>query len=141
LRTTGVLITTESAQILRWGPGLIWRSRILASRPDGPHDPGQSPAREVSHASRDRDPRRTFFAEVIHVLSREDELLLLGDRDLVEELAAQIAADDLARGRVRRVEVRESGPLTDRQLVSRVRAFAGYPVRRRATAAPGSTGP
>jgi hypothetical protein len=139
MRTTGVLITMESAQIVRWSPGLIWRSRIVAPGPVGHGATRGSAARVASAGEHDEERRPHLFAQVIHVLSREDELLLLGDRDVVVAFAEAVHADDLARRRVRRTEVRQSGPLTDRQLVSRVRAFAGDPVRRRPKTGPRST--
>jgi hypothetical protein len=139
MRTSGVLITSESAQIVRWSPGLIWRSRIIAPGPVGQHAARASAGPDATAGEHDEERRRHLFAQVIHVLSREDEVLLLGERDVVVAFAEAVHADDLARRRVRRTEVRQSGPLTDRQLVSRVRAFAGYPVRRRATTGPRST--
>jgi hypothetical protein len=74
---------------------------------------------------------RTFFIEVAHVLPIDDDLLLLGDGEVVEHFAEHVRADDDNQGRVRRIEVEKSGrPLTERQLLARVRAFAGSPAKR-----------
>jgi hypothetical protein len=68
---------------------------------------------------------------VLHALSIEDALPLIGDGEVVQHFAILVRADDARRGRERGVEVLRSGPQTERQLVARVRAFAGLPARRR----------
>jgi hypothetical protein len=74
---------------------------------------------------------RTFFAQVAHVLPADDDLLLIGDGEVVEHFAEQVRADDQGHGRTRRIEVEKGGPLTERQLLARVRTFAGSPAKRR----------
>jgi hypothetical protein len=73
---------------------------------------------------------RTFFAAVAGVLPVDDELLLIGDGEVVEHFADQVRADDRSHGRQRRIEVEKRGELTERQLRASTRAFAGAPARR-----------
>jgi hypothetical protein len=73
---------------------------------------------------------RTFFAQVSHVLPVDDDLLLLGDGEVVEHFAELVRADDKSHGRTRRIVVEKGGPITERQLLARVRTFAGSPARR-----------
>jgi hypothetical protein len=73
---------------------------------------------------------RTFFVQVAEALPVEDDLLLVGDGEVVEHLAEQIRTDDISHGRKRRIEVEKGGRLTERQLLARIRAFVGSPVRR-----------
>ena len=74
---------------------------------------------------------RTFFAQVAHVLPADDDLLLIGDGEVVEHFAEQVRADDQGHGRTRRIEVEKGGPLTERQLLARTSTFAGSPAKRR----------
>ena len=73
---------------------------------------------------------RTFFAQVGAVVPLEDDLLLVGDGEVVDHFAHQIQAHDDGRGAARRIEVEKSGPMTEPQLLARMRAFAGSPARR-----------
>ena len=73
---------------------------------------------------------RTFFAQVAHVLPVDDDLLLLGDGEVVDHFAEQVRADDETHGRTRRIEVEKGGPVTERQLLARIRTFAGSPAKR-----------
>jgi len=73
---------------------------------------------------------RTFLAQVAHVLPADDDLLLIGDGEVVEHFAEQVRADDQGHSRTRRIEVERSGPLTERQLLARTRTFAGSPAMR-----------
>jgi hypothetical protein len=49
---------------------------------------------------------------------------------VVEHFADHIRSDDANHGRQRRIQVEKSGPITDRQLLARIRTFAGSPARR-----------
>ena len=73
---------------------------------------------------------RTFFAAISALVPMDDDLLLVGDGEVVEHLAHQIHDHDRGRSSVRRVEVEKSGPMTEPQLLARIRAFAGVPARR-----------
>ena len=61
----------------------------------------------------------------------DDDLLLIGDGEVVEHFAEQVRADDQSRGRTRRIDVEKGCPLTERQLPARTRTFAGSPAKRR----------
>lgn len=131
-QATGVWITAESAQIVRWSPGTVLRHRIESAVPGRHRSTGGPPSGDqASGGGHDDEHLRAFFAQIIHVLSVEDALLLIGDGEVVGHFATFVRADDARHGRSRRVEVLRSGPLTERQLIARVRAFAGSPVRRR----------
>ena len=73
---------------------------------------------------------RTFFDEVARVLPAEDDLLLVGDGEVVDHFADSVRALDAHHGQLRRIVVEKSGPLTDRQLLAHLRTFAGAPARR-----------
>jgi hypothetical protein len=73
---------------------------------------------------------RAFFDHVSRVLAVDDDLLLVGDGEVVEHLAHDIRADDANHGRKRRIHVEKSGPITEPQLLVRIRAFAGSPAKR-----------
>jgi hypothetical protein len=73
---------------------------------------------------------RMFFVEVAQALPDHDDLLLVGDGEVVEHLAEQVRTDDSSHGRKRRIEVEKGGPLTERQLLARIRTFAGAPAKR-----------
>jgi hypothetical protein len=73
---------------------------------------------------------RTFFAEVEAVVPAEDDVLLLGDGEVVEHFAHQITVGDHGRPGARRVQMEKSGPMTEPQLLARIRAFAGVPAKR-----------
>ena len=73
---------------------------------------------------------RVFFGQVTGAIPIDDDLLLVGDGEVVEHFADQIRSHDNGRGVARRIGLEKSGPLTDRQLIARIRAFAGSPARR-----------
>ena len=73
---------------------------------------------------------RTFFDQVARALSVEDDLLLVGDGEVVEHFADHVRVDDENHGRKRRIEVEKSGSVTERQLLARIRTFAGSPAKR-----------
>ena len=73
---------------------------------------------------------RTFFADIARLLPPDDDLLLLGDGEVVGHFADKLRSDDAAHGRRRRVEVERSQPMTEGQLVARTREFAGSSPKR-----------
>ena len=128
---TGLWISAGSARVLRWSPELTVRHRIDSTVPGRHRSTGRPPTENHPAGEGHRDEHmRTFFAQVAHVLPVDDDLLLLGDGEVVEHLAEQVRADDGSHGRTRRIEVGKCGPITERQLLARVRAFAGSPARR-----------
>lgn len=73
---------------------------------------------------------RAFLAEVRAALPPDDDLLLLGDGTVVDQLGARIREEDTHHRRTRTVEVHHAERMTDRQLIARLRGFAGDPPRR-----------
>jgi hypothetical protein len=73
---------------------------------------------------------RTFFDKVASAVSAQDDVLLIGDGEVVEHFADQVRTRDQGRGSRRRVGLEKSGPMTEPQLLARVREFAGAPAPR-----------
>ena len=131
-RITGVWISAASATILRWGPeGVTLRERIDSLVPGRHRSTGRPPTEDHPAGEGHRDAHmRVFFAQVSATVPIDDDLLLVGDGEVVEHLARQIEAHDYSHNTARRVEVAKSGPMTEPQLLARIRAFAGSPARR-----------
>jgi hypothetical protein len=131
-RTTGVWISAASATILRLGPeGVSFRERIDSLVPGRHRSTGRPPTADHPAGEGHRDEHmRTFFAEVEAVVPAEDDVLLLGDGEVVEHFAHQITVRDHGRAGARRVQMEKSGPMTEPQLLARIRAFAGVPAKR-----------
>ena len=129
---TGVWISANSATVVRWNPELSVRHRVDSAVPSRHRSTGWPPTEEHPAREGHRDEHmRTFFVEVALALPVDDDLLLVGDGEVVEHFADHVRADDSSHGRRRRIEVEKSdGPLTERQLVARIRSFAGSPARR-----------
>ena len=129
--TTAVWISADSATVLRWSPEHALRHRIDSTVRGRHRSTGRPPTENHPAGEGYRDEHmRTFFVQVARALAVEDDLLLLGDGEVVEHFAEQIRADDATHGRKRRIEVEKGGPLTARQLLARVRTFAGSPAKR-----------
>ena len=131
-RTTGVWISAASATVLRLGTeGVSFREQIDSLVPGRHRSTGRPPTADHPAGEGHRDEHmRTFFAEVGAIVPAEDDVLLLGDGEVVEHSARQMAALDRGRAGARRVQVEKSGPMTEPQLLARIRAFAGVPARR-----------
>ena len=137
LRTTGVWISAGSARIVDWSIESTLRHRIDSGIPSRHRATGRAPTQHQAQGLGRRDEHmRAFFDRVVHAISLANDLLLVGDGEVVGHFADLVRTDDAKHGRARRIEVVQSGPLTERQLVARIRAFAGQPAvrRRRATA-------
>ena len=129
--TTGIWISANSATVLQWSPQGSLLHRIVSTVPARHRSTGRPPTEAHPAGEGRRDEHmRTFFDEVARVLPGEDELLLVGDGEVVEHFAEYERALDAHRGQSRRIVVEKSAPLTDRQLLSRLRTFAGSPPRR-----------
>jgi hypothetical protein len=130
-RTTGVWISANSATVLRWSPVLTVRDRIDSTVPGRHRSTGRPPTEEHPGGEGHRDEHlRAFFDHVARVLPVDDDLLLVGDGEVVEHFADHIRTDDANHGRERRIEVEKSDPITERQLLARIRTFAGSPAKR-----------
>ncbi len=131
-RATGLWMSAGSATVLSWSPELTMRHRIDSTVPGRHRSTGRPPTENHPAGEGHRDEHmRTFFARVADALPVVDDLLLLGDGEVVEHFAEQVRANDESHGRTRRIEVEKTGPITERQLLARVRTFAGSPARRR----------
>ena len=131
-QTTGVWISAASATILRWAPdGVTVREHIDSLVPGRHRSTGRPPTEDHPAGEGHRDEHmRAFFAQVLAALPINDDLLLVGDGEVVEHFGHQVEAQDRGRAAARRVEIDKSGPMTEPQLLARVRAFAGSPARR-----------
>src|ERR1035437_2728080 len=129
-QTTGVWISGESATILRWGPeGVSIRETVESQVPGWHRSTGRPPTEEHPAGEGHRDEHmRTFFAQVGANIAAGDDLLLIGDGEVVEHFARQMQSQ--GHGSSRRVQVEKSGPLTEPQLLARLRTFAGSPAHR-----------
>jgi hypothetical protein len=129
--TTGIWISADSAIVLRWSPALTVRHRIDSTVPGRHRSTGAPPTQKHPAGEGHRDEHmRTFFVQVAQALPIEDDVLLIGDGEVVEHFAEQVRTDDISHGRKRRIVVEKSGPLTERQLLARIRTFAGSPAKR-----------
>jgi thiamine phosphate synthase YjbQ (UPF0047 family) len=131
-RTTGVWISAASATILEWGPdGVTIRERIDSLVPGRHRSTGRPPTEDHPAGEGHRDEHmRAFFAQISAKVPVDNDLLLVGDGEVVEHFARQIEAQDRGRNSTRRVEIEKSGPMTEPQLLARIRDFAGAPARR-----------
>jgi hypothetical protein len=130
-RSTRVWISANSATVLRWSPAFTVRHRIDSTVPGRHRSTGSAPTQKHPAGEGHRDEHmRTFFAQVAHVLPVDDELLLVGNGEVVEQFAELVRADDESHGRTRRIEVEKGGSLTERQPLARIRVFAGSPAGR-----------
>lgn len=129
--TSGVWISASSATVLRWSPDLVVRHRIVSAVPGRHRSTGRPPTEVHPAGDGHRDEHmRTFFGEVARTLPGDDDLLLVGDGEVVDHFADHVRAEDERHGHHRRIAVEKSARLTDRQLLARLRAFAGSPARR-----------
>jgi hypothetical protein len=131
-QTTGVWISAASATILRWGPdGVTIREKIDSLVPGRHRSTGRPPTEEHPAGEGHRDEHiRVFFSQIDATVPPDDDLLLVGDGEVVEHFAHQTQAHDRSRGSTRRVQVEKSGPMTEPQLLARIRVFAGAPAKR-----------
>ena len=129
---TGVWISADFASVVRWSGDVALRHRIESTVSGRPRSTGRPPTESHPAGKGQRDEHmRTFFAQVAHALPADDDLLLIGDGEVVEHFAEQVRADDQSGGRTRRIAVEKGGPLTERQVLARTRTYAGYPAKRR----------
>jgi hypothetical protein len=78
---------------------------------------------------------KRFVAEIASRLPPDDTLLILGPGTVHERLARDLSESDAHFGRHRDIACEASGALTDRQLIARLRRFAGAEPRRRTVGA------
>jgi hypothetical protein len=131
-QTTGVWMSAASATVVRWGPeGVSSRETIESLVPGRHRSTGRPPTEDHPAGEGHRDEHmRTFFAQVSKSVPDGDDLLLVGDGEVVEHFARQTKTQDQGRNSARRVVVEKSGPMTEPQLLARIRTFAGSPAHR-----------
>lgn len=78
---------------------------------------------------------KRFIAEVANRLPAHDPLLILGPGSVHERLMQHLTERDGHRGRQREMRCGTAPRLTDRQLIARLRRFAGVEPRRRSVGA------
>ncbi len=130
--TTGVWISASFGTVLRWGPdGLVSREEIDSLVPGRHRSTGRPPTADHPAGEGHRDEHmRVFFDRVASAVPAQDDVLLIGDGEVVEHFADQVRTRDQERGCTRRVGLEKSGPMTERQLLARIREFAGTPAPR-----------
>ncbi len=107
------------------------RHRIDSTVPGRHRSAGRPPTQKHPAGEGYRDEHmRTFFVEVAQALPVDDDLLLVGDGEVVEHFAEQVRTADDSHGRKRRIEIEKRGRLTERELLAQIRAFAGSPAER-----------
>ncbi len=106
LRTTGVWISGDPARIVQWSHESTWRHRIDSGVAGRHRATGRAPTQHHGQGDGRRDEHmRAFFDRVVHALSLDNDLLLVGDGEVVGHFADQVRADDAKHGRERRIEV------------------------------------
>jgi hypothetical protein len=130
--TTGVWISAASATVLRWGSSGVAHREVIESMVPGKHRAtGRPPFSSHPADEGQRDERmRVFFSRLDAAVPAGDDLLLVGDGEVIDHFAAHVRSGDAASGATRRLELVKSGPLTERQLLARMREFAGVPAPR-----------
>ena len=123
----GVWICAAKATVILWNPpGEPLVHHLESSVPPHHRSTGFAPTQKHPAGEGRRDEHlRLFFTQVEALLPPTAALLLLGDGEVVEHLGHQLVAADLHHGRHRRLEVEKTVPLSDRQLIARLRLFAG----------------
>jgi hypothetical protein len=76
-----------------------------------------------------------FVGDIANRLVTSDDLLILGPGTVHERLARQLSERDGLHGPIRDIASEASPPLTDRQLIARLRRFAGAEPRRHSVGA------
>jgi hypothetical protein len=76
-----------------------------------------------------------FVGDIANRLAAGDDLLIVGPGTVHERLARQLSESDGHHGRHRDISCQTSPPMTDRQLIARLRRFAGVEPRRRTVGA------
>ncbi len=136
-----VWIDAEEAILVRWD-GEARIERIASEVP--PHHESTGHLRydpQIRHGgggvAQDRVERdrfghlRAYLTEVARHIEPDEDVEILGPGTVREELARILRDDNLRHGRQRTIETAASRPLTERQLVARLRDRMGEPAPRR----------
>jgi hypothetical protein len=132
-RATGVWISTDAADVVRWSQESTQNHRVESDVEGRHRSTGHAPTQHHAQSDGRRDEHlRAYLEQVTRLLPPDEDLLLIGDGEVVVHLGEQVREEDTVHGRHRRVEVVHSGPITVPQLVAKIREFAGHPPTRRA---------
>lgn len=137
---TLVWIDSQEALIVRWD-GQARIDRVRSEVPPHHHSTGHlriDPA--VRHGGggavetgieRDRQEHlRVFLHQVADRIPPEEDVRIVGPGPVRDHLRRLVREDDRRHHRTRSVGSGRAAPLTERQLVARVRALAGEPANR-----------
>ena len=149
--STLVWIDAREAVIVRWQDDGVRLERVESEVPARHrstghvrHDPAvrHGGGREQTAGEPHRLEHLERFVEQIATrLPADDELFILGPGTVREGLERHVRAMDVHHKRSRSVSCEASSRLTDRQLIARLRTFAGVGTRRRTVGAYRWTGP
>lgn len=145
--STMVWIDAEAAAIVRLRGGRAGIERVASEVPPHHratghvrHDPairhgggGGSP--QTAGEPRRLEHLKRFVLDVADRVGTVDDLLILGHGTVHERLARHLAESDANHGRRRAIICEVSPRLTDRQLIARLRRFAGVEPRRQTVGA------
>ena len=139
--STLVWIDAREAVTVRWSGDSVELDRLLsdvpAHRRSTGHvrfDPGvrHGGGRPQTAGEPNRLEHLKRFVELVaERTDTDDDLLIIGPGVVHERLARRVRDLDQSRGRTRIVSCHTAGPATDRQLIARLRLFAGAAPRRR----------
>ena len=128
-RATCVWVSAASASVVRWGPddGTLLDESIESDVPSHHRSTGRPPtANRPAREGNREEHLRAFFVKVMGLIPAGDDLLLIGDGEVVEHLATRIRAQHGGHDQ-RFIEVERSAPMTGPQMLARLRAFARRP--------------
>jgi hypothetical protein len=144
--STLVWIDAREAVIVRWQDDRARLERVESEVPAHHrttghvrHDPTVRHGGGGSPQTADEPHRlehlERFVREVAHRLAPDDDLLIIGPGTVHERLERHLSESDRHHGRHRDIACEASPPLTDRQLIARLRVFAGAEPPRRTVGA------
>ena len=144
--STLVWIDSREAIIVRWLDGRARLERLESEVPAHRratghvrHDPavrhGGGGTSQTAGEPHRLEHLNQFVGQVADRLQPGDDVLILGSGTVHERLAGQLARSDAHHRRHRRIACEASPRFTDRQLIARLRAFAGAATRRRTVGA------
>ena len=128
---TAVWMDAAAATIVRWGPeGAGPRTHLDPEVPTRHHASGPEGEHWAFNEGNRNEHLRLFFDRLAALLPENDDLLLLGDGVVVEQFATHLAGHRSGRRSTARVVVERAQPMTENQLVARLRSFAGAAPKR-----------
>jgi hypothetical protein len=139
--STLVWIDSREAIIIRWQNNSAEVERVESEVPAHRratghvrHDPairhggGGSP--QTAGERHRLEHLKRFVVEIANRLPPDDDLLILGPGTVRERLVRHVTDSDARHGRIRDIATEASRPLTERQLIARLRALVGAETRR-----------